>query len=127
MVETWLHSALRQDGEFSGLTAVDGQLHGHLLHNGSELREGGEAAVVATAVSLLHVGEVQVSLLAHVHALVLLDVLQLCKETRAVKRGEQPCLCLSSYHIFSFTLLYFIFHVRPSEASQVWSSCRSSE
>lgn len=127
MVETWLHSALRQDGEFSGLTAVDGQFHGHLLHNGSELREGSEAAVVAAAVSLLHVGEVQVSLLAHVHALVLFDVLQLCKETRTVKRGDRPCLCLISYHIFSFTLLYFTFHVRSSKVSQIWSSCKSSE
>lgn len=90
MVETWLHSALRQDSEFFGLTAVDGQFHGHLLHNGSELREGSEAAVVAAAVSLLHIGEVQVSRLAHVHALVLFDVLQLCKETALLKGATSP-------------------------------------
>ena len=80
----------RAEGEVFVLTTVDGQLHGHLLHNGPQPGEGCKAAVVAPAVLFLHVREVQVPLLAHVHPLVLLDVLQFWGEGSVVKWGDGP-------------------------------------
>lgn len=57
-------------------TRADDDGHGALLNDGADLGEGGEAAVVPSAVLLLDVREVEVAVQAHGDAVVLLDVLQ---------------------------------------------------
>lgn len=64
------------------LTWFDIDRHGSLLNDGSDPREGGEAAVVPPAVLLHGMREVKVSVQAHGYPLVLLDVPQICHTRR---------------------------------------------
>lgn len=57
-------------------TCLDDDGHGSLLNDGSYSWKGGEAAVVSPAVFLHSVREVQVSVQAHGHPLILLYVLK---------------------------------------------------
>ena len=57
-------------------TRPDDDRHGSLLNDGSYSREGGEAAVVSSAVLLHRVREVKVSVQAHRHPLILFYMLQ---------------------------------------------------
>lgn len=59
------------------LTWFDIDRHGGLLNNGSDPRKGSEAAVVPPAVFLHRVREVQVSVQACGHPLILFDVPQI--------------------------------------------------
>lgn len=58
-------------------TCLDDHGHGGLLNDGSYSWEGGEAAVVPPAVLLHRVREVEVSVQAHRHPLILFYVLKI--------------------------------------------------
>lgn len=58
-------------------TCLDNDRHGSLLNDGSYSRECSEAAVISPAVLLHRVREVKVSVQAHGHPLILLDVLKI--------------------------------------------------
>lgn len=62
------------------LTWIDVDRHGSLLNDGSDPWEGGEAAVVTPAVLFHRMRKVKVSVQAHGHPLVLLDVPQICRQ-----------------------------------------------
>lgn len=82
-------------------TGGDDDRHGRLLHDGADGGEGGDAAVVPAAVLLHGVGEVEVSVQAHGHPLILLDVLQVCAGARAhthKKKKNEQIKQLSSTH-----------------------------
>lgn len=69
------------------LTAGNLERHGHLLHDGPEPGEGCKAAIVTPAVTLLHVGKVEIPLQAHGDPFILWDVLQIWQGKGIVRWG----------------------------------------
>lgn len=89
-------------------TCLDNDRHGGLLNDGSYSWEGGEAAVVSSAVLLHSVREVKVSVQAHRHPLILFYVLKIW----AQKEDD-----------FILILFYFFGHLPQNQSIyQPWES-----
>lgn len=69
-------------------TCLHDDRHGGLLNYGSYPRESGEAAVVSSAVLLHSVREVEVSIQAHGHPLILFYVLEIWGQNLAFNLGH---------------------------------------